>query len=535
MNENNLGDFESGKNYEDMDDIEVLLRYENSDFMSSEFFDSVLSLENNMDQDFLSSLEDDVQISSDSSSHTDEVLSPQSFYSESDKNSSYTENSDEVAVNNEELFFESSFVPTENPTVEIKEDSNPQILKTQKTETKLFIQNPNNKKIIAKSIIDNTQLNSAVFREKPQILKIQSIDNSGGPILLPLNLKSFKILKTPGNLTTLSGDLKRYKVDTNSTLSNKQSGKYSNNQYPPLVLTQEEKRLLSKEGIKLPTHHPLTKNEERELKRIRRKIRNKISAQDSRKRKKEYVDGLEERVKLGSEENKNLLQRVRALQRQNRKLIAHVSKLQALIKNSTSSKATPSTCLMVVLLSALLVSLPNMKLLGNKPSVDTEEQLAIRRSLLSSSQMTNDDNTLNMEEFLVFKEEEKAKLVEEMIDTENVTDIEFSKLIEEMEREYETLLLNNNSKMSILGKVFETFKSYLQKEKPELGGKIDYGGYINNKGFFEPDIDDYSTPVDEGPPIKRAKVPIAASSHSSSDVIFTPIGSYAFDIETRKK
>ena len=40
----------------------------------------------------------------------------------------------------------------------------------------------------------------------------------------------------------------------------------------------------------------ISQNEERALKRVRRKIKNKISAAESRKRRKEYIGGLERRL-----------------------------------------------------------------------------------------------------------------------------------------------------------------------------------------------------------------------------------------------
>lgn len=128
-----------------------------------------------------------------------------------------------------------------------------------------------------------------------------------------------------------------------------------------LQLTDEEKRLMRKEGITIPTTMPLTKAEERELKKIRRKIRNKQSAQDSRKRKKEYVDGLENRVKLCTVQNAQLQKKVEQLEKQNGSLLLQLKRLQTLVANSSGRNAQTSTCVMVLLLSFALLLFPNMR------------------------------------------------------------------------------------------------------------------------------------------------------------------------------
>ncbi|XP_062968996.1 cyclic AMP-responsive element-binding protein 3-like protein 3 isoform X1 [Cynocephalus volans] len=127
-----------------------------------------------------------------------------------------------------------------------------------------------------------------------------------------------------------------------------------------LVLTEDEKRLLAKEGITLPTQLPLTKYEERVLKKIRRKIRNKQSAQESRKKKKEYIDGLETRMSACTAQNQELQRKVLHLEKQNLSLLEQLKKLQAIVVQSTSKSAQTGTCIAVLLLSFALIILPSI-------------------------------------------------------------------------------------------------------------------------------------------------------------------------------
>ncbi|KAK2840553.1 hypothetical protein Q7C36_012132 [Tachysurus vachellii] len=152
-----------------------------------------------------------------------------------------------------------------------------------------------------------------------------------------------------------------------STLSNKIDHMF---QFKEILLTDEERRLLAKEGVTIPTHMPLTKAEERSLKRVRRKIRNKQSAQESRKKKKVYVDGLENRVAVCTAHNQELQKKVELLQKQNMSLMEQLRKLQTIVKMSTMKTSTTSTCVMVFLLSFCLIIFPSINPFGNSVQKD---------------------------------------------------------------------------------------------------------------------------------------------------------------------
>ncbi|XP_071600901.1 cyclic AMP-responsive element-binding protein 3-like protein 1 isoform X1 [Heliangelus exortis] len=128
----------------------------------------------------------------------------------------------------------------------------------------------------------------------------------------------------------------------------------------PLLLTEEEKRTLTAEGYPIPTKLPLTKAEEKALKRVRRKIKNKISAQESRRKKKEYVECLEKKVETYTTENNELWKKVETLENANRTLLQQLQKLQALVAGKVSrpykmASTQTGTCLMVLALCFVLI------------------------------------------------------------------------------------------------------------------------------------------------------------------------------------
>jgi hypothetical protein len=100
-------------------------------------------------------------------------------------------------------------------------------------------------------------------------------------------------------------------------------------------LSLEEKRTLLAEGYQLPTSLPLTKAECEALKIVRRKIKNKLSAQESRRKRREYVNALESRLNQFHRDNVALRAKMKQLLVNNRSLVAQLNSIKI---NSGSGK-----------------------------------------------------------------------------------------------------------------------------------------------------------------------------------------------------
>eukprot|EP01122_Echinamoeba_exundans_P010040 TRINITY_DN3651_c0_g2_i1.p1 TRINITY_DN3651_c0_g2~~TRINITY_DN3651_c0_g2_i1.p1 ORF type:complete len:296 (-),score=72.65 TRINITY_DN3651_c0_g2_i1:43-930(-) len=108
---------------------------------------------------------------------------------------------------------------------------------------------------------------------------------------------------------------------------------------PGQTLSREQLLVFSTEDFDLymahlKTSREVTPEENAELKTIRRRIRNRESARESRSNKKEYVDRLQTRVETLKTHNKQLSLQIYGMQSENQSLKEEVIYLQDMIKKT---------------------------------------------------------------------------------------------------------------------------------------------------------------------------------------------------------
>lgn len=150
---------------------------------------------------------------------------------------------------------------------------------------------------------------------------------------------------------------------------------------------------------------------------------------------------------------------------------------------------------------------------------------------------TNEEDSLNMEEFVRFgKNREESDLENSTGVSGDALELEMSaadkeagliKLLQDIRKEYnipadkiDCFNVNNGFEMlteycnkyeydinNILGNIKDFFENEVKmyNEKEIVNSKIDYGGTLNEKGFIEPDIDDF---LDDTPVSKKSKLDI---------------------------
>lgn len=308
-----------------------------------------------------------------------------------------------------------------------------------------------------------------------------SFDTGATTIILPvITPKSVKVIKSSGQKRRrASASSNDSGVDDASSSSSPKQfvPSQKKGKYPPLELTEEERRICEREGIKLPSHYPLSREEERNLKRIRRKIRNKVSAQDSRKRKKEYLDNMEDRVRACTDENTQLHKRIEQLETQNKTLASQLKRLHNIIVSGgfQTRQNQTSTAMMVLLLSTALFLFPGFKdhQESQKSDVDITQAIKVPPMPGQSRSLLQFAPTIK-EEFNVAGSDNAA------VDTKNVM---INKIKEEVDptspfHDHDYFVVNTQPPEKSKKKV-----SYIEADVPPQGyGFVDAGTSAGKNG-----------------------------------------------------
>jgi regulator of replication initiation timing len=122
-------------------------------------------------------------------------------------------------------------------------------------------------------------------------------------------------------------------------------------QKAPFALSRDDLLKLSSKSLEtyaqnLAATRPLTEEEERQLKRQRRLIKNRESAQLSRQRKRMFIEELESQVSGLQADNRDLVKQVASLTSENQTLKDELKNLQALIKQPGMGTALPPQSLL---------------------------------------------------------------------------------------------------------------------------------------------------------------------------------------------
>ena len=133
-----------------------------------------------------------------------------------------------------------------------------------------------------------------------------------------------------GGVNKIDQNKPRQKIETD--LISKEDGKTER-----LNLTKEEIKTFAAEKLPVPTVMPLSESDWVNLRRVRRKIKNKISAQDSRRRKKEYIKHLEQ-VNSSNENTIGVLMKENTSFRQQIEILTNRVRL---LENSIKCKPEP--------------------------------------------------------------------------------------------------------------------------------------------------------------------------------------------------